>query len=272
MRITGIRYSNDKKVTEHTLNELCSIIASKMERAGFITGTEVLNSSAIKVGLHMSSFRINTSKLGHNARVGKYVSSPKGYKRTDVPTWDQRVEFNNIVNSILDKNGIKATIKSGCFTVRDKVKGAHIESDWENQTPIWMGYHGKSLFGSGEVCAEIMEEAEARDRCNSDRLEAEHKLLTADARRETARAYRERMKLFLLAKRVCLAGFYGQADSKNGTLVTHARFEKILAKLSCWEKRRVKLASISATIASFTSIQEPKDIAKSALRLVEANQ
>ena len=190
MRATGIRFSKAKtkslgysKPSDILLRDLCELIVIRTAKAGFITKASQLTGSAIKIGLHMSSFRVDTAKLGHNARIGRYIDSPKGYKRTDVPTWDQRVEFNNIVNRAFNQYGLVANIKSGCFTVRDKVKGAHNETDWENQTPSHMGYHGVSYNGMGEEMSRIVDEHDARDECNSDELEAVHKEKMSHARR-----------------------------------------------------------------------------------------
>lgn len=194
MRATGIRYNKKHGggiPTERYLEDVCELIVAACERKGFKTDAHRLTGSAIKIGLHMSSFRVITSKLGHNARIGRYVDSPKGYKRTDVPTWDQRVEFNNIVNKLFDKFGLVANIKSGCFTVRDKKKGAHTEDDWDNQTPSWMGYQGASCNGFGEEICRIVTEREAREECDSDRLEAAHRAKVNQEARERRAAAKE---------------------------------------------------------------------------------
>jgi hypothetical protein len=178
MRATGIRWqhpSKDVKLATHQLEDLCRDIVHEATKVGFKTAAHPLTGSAIKIGLHMSSFRIDTTKLGHNARLGRYIKSPKGYKRTDVPTWEQRVEFNDLVNDVFDEYGLVALIKSGCYTVRDKRRGRWNETDWENQTPSWMGYHGEVLNGLGESMARILTEKEAREECGSDRLETAHK-------------------------------------------------------------------------------------------------
>lgn len=259
MRITGIRYKSGSKASEAELKQLCKTAVNKLEVQGFITEAHVLSSSAIKIGLPMRSFRIDVNHIGHNARISQHVSSPKGYKRTDVPTWDQRVAFNDTVNALLDKWEIVALVKSGCFTVRDKLKGAHSESDWENQVPSWMGYHGASVNGMGMEVSRIVDEADARDELDSARLEAEHWEATRPARLEAARESRKRARLFSQASKVIISGFssYDPNFKRNGKRVTHYQFAKLLSKLPTWKARQVKRTSVEATLerAPLTLIQ-----------------
>jgi hypothetical protein len=253
MKATSIRYNSKNgggKLTARMLEELCNAILFQTNKAGFITGANVENGSSISIGLHMSSFRVNTEKLGHNARLGDYIDSPKGYKRTDVPTWDQRVEFNNIVNKCFDKFHLDANIKSGPFTVRDKIKGANDEQDWENQTPEHLGWHGVAMNGMGQVMSEIVPESEARERCDSDRLEAEHKAKMRIELNAKAKERRQLARAFKNAKRVTVAGLsdWPKKNKLNGATMTHKAFEKMCSKLDSWELKRVRKASIEATV------------------------
>ena len=168
------------------LESLCLLLKHELNALGFITDCTVLNSRSIKIGLHMISFRVDTKRLGYNARIGAYVKSPKGYKRTDVPTWDQRVQFNDTVNRVFDQLGLQATIRSGCYTVRNR-DGAMTEQDWHDQSPSWMGSQGE-LYNhyTWEIMSKIVSEAEAREECDSDRLEQEHRA----KRQERARLMR----------------------------------------------------------------------------------
>ena len=250
MKATGIRYKNKQglsKPSERILEDLCEKILWAMERKGFITNAAVLNSTSIKIGLHMSSFRVNTTKLGHNARTNQFIKSPKGYKRTDVPTWDQRVEFNDIVNDLFDSYSLQATIKSGCYTVRSR-QGRRSEHDWHHETP--MSYHFNA-----DADREILPEADMRERCDSDRLEREHREKTKVERLEKAREYRKRIKLFEQAKRVIVAVFYQYRDkpTKNGKQLTHAKFFMLLQNLASWEAKRIRKASIEATLKQVQS-------------------
>jgi hypothetical protein len=174
MKASAIRYNEKNgggKPTERFLDDLCEIIVSETAKAGFITGSHRLTGTAIKIGMHMSSFRINTAKLGYNARVGRTsaygwhgIQCSKGYKRTNVPTWEQREEFNHLVNDIFDRFGLVATIVSGNYTVR--TRSGRVD-DWN--------YGGDRGNGwSGDACHDIVSEKEARESLDSDRLEAEH--------------------------------------------------------------------------------------------------
>ncbi len=133
-------------------------------------------SIGLKIGLHMCSFRINPEVHGYNGRIDRYSKTVAGYKRTAVPTWNQREDFNHLINEVFDTWKLSAVIKSGPYTVRTK-SGA--VTNWN---PIGQGFHGYQ--------SEIMPESEARDCCDSDRLENEARL----KRNETARLKRIQLK------------------------------------------------------------------------------
>jgi hypothetical protein len=238
MKVTGIRTNKGLKLTESELNTLCQTIVTKAAKMGFKTGASIISNGSIKIGLHMQSFRIITSKLGHNARVRRYVDSPKGYKRTNVPTWDQREDFNHLINDILDHWKLSANIKSGPYEVRSKADGRV-----NNWYPI-DGYTGGSP-------KEVLTETEAREQMNSDELEVEHANKMKPIRREKAKIARENRKLFDQAKRVTVDGFYEwntpKSKQKNGKLLSHSQFNSLLLKLPNYEARRVRIASIKAT-------------------------
>lgn len=238
-------------MTQRMVDEYAQLVLHKMTREGFKTNAYALGATSMKIGLHMSSFRVDTALLGHNARVGREnaygwngIKSPKGYKRTDVPTWDQRVLFNDFVNEIFDKHGISATIKSGCFTIRIGTD-AKCESDWFNDS---YGAQGFSSTASDQIVPEI----QARIECDSDRLEAEHKESMKSHRAAVSKARREKLKAFKSSPKVIVSGFYSfgkNTDKRNGTKMTHKAFEKMLLKLkSSYEFKRVKEGSINATV------------------------
>jgi len=159
MRMTKIRNAEGKKLEARQLEALRNELARAIEADHFITGVYVINGTRIDTGLHMKSFTIDTSILPKNARVGGHCSSIKGYKRTNLPTWEQREQHNHTINDVLDKFGVKANVKSGSYEVRDfdtgRVNHWYEDRGWNN--------------------AEVMTETEARECCDSDRLEAEHK-------------------------------------------------------------------------------------------------
>lgn len=251
MRITSIRTKNNSKPESVDMQRLMLLIKARFKRAGFITDITSVSPTALKIGLHMRCFSIDTVKLGSNARLGAYTHSPKGYKRTNLPTWNQRVEFNDIVNACLDKFNYTASVRSGPFTIRDKTR-AQNKNDWQRQKPDHMGPNGEIYNGVGQVCIHIMSESDAREHCDSDRLEREHAALQRPKRLAQAREARIRMKLFRQARKVTIDGFYAGYDKtnpQNGRVVTHAAFEKLLAKQSGYTKRDILKASIAATLA-----------------------
>lgn len=120
MKITAIR-KNGQKLNSDQMNELVKDLDINLFNAGFVTEVRQLNSTSVKVGLYMCSFRINPAKLGYNARANSITLNTvkKGFKRTTIPTWNQREDFNHIINNILDKKKLDARVKSGEFIVRD---------------------------------------------------------------------------------------------------------------------------------------------------------
>lgn len=138
MKVYKIRNARGEKLTEAKLEQLASVIYRKLKAAGFITDVERVGLSGLRIGLHMKCFVVDTDMHGYNARmpyVNRYVGtidttgSVVGFKRTNIPTWDQRVAFNNILNDVLSTYRVSATIKSGPFTVRDGLT-VYTERDW----------------------------------------------------------------------------------------------------------------------------------------------
>lgn len=99
---------------------------------GFITDVYVVNSQSIKIGLWMRTFKLDTTRWDRNPQVNPYQS-----KLTSLPTWDQRVIFNNIVNKVLNKFKISANIKSGPYTIREGMT-CFGEYEWSDQKPQWV--------------------------------------------------------------------------------------------------------------------------------------
>jgi hypothetical protein len=137
MRITKIKDFDGSKIGSDGLEVLQLALTNVFKDAGFITEVSIVNSSSIKIGLWMRCFSVDVQKHGYNAIVYKnnFMNLKKGYKRTTVPTWDQRVEFNNILNKVLDSHHVSANIKSGPFTIR-KGTESMTENDWMHQTPF----------------------------------------------------------------------------------------------------------------------------------------
>lgn len=121
MKATFIK-QNNKRPTQEVLNKLVKTIESKALRLGFRTFARVESLSGIHIGHHRDTFSILPEALGHNVR---YPYQPDGlpWKRTRKPTWDQRVQFNNLINDIFDELKLTARIVSGTFIVRTRENG-----------------------------------------------------------------------------------------------------------------------------------------------------
>lgn len=178
MKITNIRLNN-KKISKNELDHIFYALVFKLKTNGYITEYSVNENGSVKVGMHMKCFVIDTILLGYNARLGRYIKSPKGYIRTNIPTWDQRVEFNNIINKYLDNLNITCTIKSGEFIIRCKTDGAKTEDDWDNQD----NNRNDKYNGMYELCSAIRNEKDTREELDSDRLEQQHKNKKFDQRK-----------------------------------------------------------------------------------------
>lgn len=143
MKLTRMNIKGEK------LGALLETIKAQLEfefnRKGFITDVYVVNSQSIKIGLWMRTFKLDTLKHDRNLQVNPYQS-----KLTSLPNWDQRVTFNNIVNKVLNKWKVSATIKSGPYTIRTGMECFH-EYDWTDQKPMWCwenerkGYYIKAV-------------------------------------------------------------------------------------------------------------------------------
>lgn len=140
MRITNLKTKNGKKLDSNEMNVLLCRVAFQIRKAGFITEVSQNNSSSVRIGLHMKSFTIDTSILGHNARVNEWTLKrcKAGYARTNIPTWTQREEFNHIVNNVLDSLKLTAHIRSGEYTIRT-VRDGRV-NQWEMPETFHNGY------------------------------------------------------------------------------------------------------------------------------------
>lgn len=142
MKVTYMRIQG-KKPTPEQLSFIIADLTREFNDAGFITSVDATSSTGLNIGLGGKCFTVDTGKLGYNALTGFYTmyggfidrGGIKGYTRTAIPTWDQRVKFNDILNKILDAYEVTCNIKSGPFIIRDRENGGYSEDDWESQVP-----------------------------------------------------------------------------------------------------------------------------------------
>lgn len=143
MKVTSIRTHKGKIPSTDTILKLEKSLKNAMTKLGFISDVTLNTRTSIKIGLHMCSFRIDTTKHGHNADYGNCgIRTVKGYRLTSIPTWSQREQFNHMVNDCFDKLKLDAQIKSGAFPIRDKKTGR--VNQWSPTTYAYSG--GNRLF------------------------------------------------------------------------------------------------------------------------------
>jgi hypothetical protein len=134
MKVTKLT-KNNKKLTNNQLNAVARIINNTMRGSlGFLIDVEVLNSS-LKIGYQKCQFKINTTRHGYNTQ-----HSHGRRKLTSLPTWDQRVEFNNALNAIFDSLNLSAKIVSGPFTIRNGLQ-IYGRPDWDTQKPEYITHN-----------------------------------------------------------------------------------------------------------------------------------
>ena len=136
MKVTKIKC---KDGTKFPLDTLCARLEFEFNKAGFVAGTEIKNSQSISIGGHMRQFNIDTKKLGHNADYSQYAQKTckAGFKRCDIPTWDQRVKFNRLINRVFNQFSLVANIKSGLFVVRT-IESGSIHNWFREEYPDWI--------------------------------------------------------------------------------------------------------------------------------------
>lgn len=134
MKITCIRIGKERiKPAQVDLEAIELLLRMRFARAGFITDVFPMSSTSIKVGLRQRSFKLDLTRHDRNLRHNPHMASTL----TDTPTWEQRVQFNTIVNSVLNKLKISANVKSGPFTIR-KGREVFTEGDWYDQKPEYL--------------------------------------------------------------------------------------------------------------------------------------
>jgi hypothetical protein len=139
MKVTYLRNESGNKLNHTEMNMIIERLDYKFNEAGFLTSVYQLNGTSLNISQGGKCFSVDVSKLGHNARLpyvtnqyGTYcgIKYIRGYKKTSLPTWDQRVRFNNILNEVLDFYKVTCNIKSGPFVIRDRKNGSMHECDW----------------------------------------------------------------------------------------------------------------------------------------------
>ena len=137
MKFSNIKDNTGRTLNQNNLNELGQLIVGVLAERGFKTGYKVDDKGKLKIGLHGKSFVIDTEMHGYNSKLNPFRGKPS---KTSLPTWEQRVEYNNTINDIMDKLNLNATIKNSVFIIRDK-NGRKDEAYWQNNQPEFMQHN-----------------------------------------------------------------------------------------------------------------------------------
>lgn len=132
MKLTKLRNKDGEKFSWEELESISRDLQNSIGAAGYESEACQVNSTCIKIGLHKRSFSVVLARHGYNTQHG--MGGAK--RRTNLPSWDQRVDFNNIINSVLDDHQASCNIKSGEYIIRQGTKSFTGE-DWEYQKPEW---------------------------------------------------------------------------------------------------------------------------------------
>ena len=131
MKITKIRIDGKKPTTEQ-LTRIVDQLRNETKAAHFITNVNIVNSSRIDLVLRREHFKIDVLELGYNTLVrfdGKKI-------RTNKPSHNQRKEYNNIVNKVLDDNNVAAVVRSGPVMVRE-YGYTYTNLDWDSNDDVY---------------------------------------------------------------------------------------------------------------------------------------
>lgn len=133
MKLTKIRTNQNEIPSNKILVSIINDINTQFKGKGFITEVSIINKTSIRIGQHMRSFSLDLSIHDRNLQCNPHLVP----KLTNLPTWEQRVVFNNVINNVLNKHNISCNIKSGPFIIR---KGSHsmTENDWLDQRPEYL--------------------------------------------------------------------------------------------------------------------------------------
>lgn len=135
MKLTKIRCSEtNKKLIHNRMKKLAEHLQNRLAYHGYKVFARVTNSSRIDMSYQGCSFRVNDLIHGYNAQYNPFRNTKNGYVRTTLPTWKQRVHFNEIVNTILTTWDISTNVHSGPYTLRLGTEEFN-EENWLEQKP-----------------------------------------------------------------------------------------------------------------------------------------
>lgn len=168
MKLTRIK-KQGQALTEGEMMGLIQTIKTAIKTEGFISEVNKVNSRSLKIGLRMRSFIVDTARRGRNLHKNPFMS-----KLTNLPTWDQRVVYNNAINKALDAHNIDCKVVSGPYIIREGTESM-TEDDWHDQKPDWV-YSNES---KGYIVESVNEKQYLIEKKEKQKLNAAKKRLAA---------------------------------------------------------------------------------------------
>ena len=179
MKITKMRFKKGIPSTDLIL-DIERDLKQRFAKIGFVTNVNTQTRTSIRIGLHMRSFSLDLAKWDRNLQC-----NPHAAKLTNLPTWDQRVLFNNIVNSVLNKYKVSANVKSGPYIIRQG-RDAMTESDWFDQKPEWTRHNeARGYYIESVDEKQYLEDRRIRRNKQSTERRAQANLIAKAERRES---------------------------------------------------------------------------------------
>lgn len=173
MKLTRIK-KQGQALTEGEMMGLIQTIKTAIKTEGFISEVNEVNSRSLKIGLRMRSFNVDTTIHGRNLQ-----KRPYNCKLTNLPTWEQRVVYNNVINKALDMHNIDCKVVSGPYIIRDGTESM-TEADWHDQKPDWV-YSNES---KGYIVVSVDEKQYLIEKKEKQKLNAAKKRLAAKMKTE----------------------------------------------------------------------------------------
>lgn len=150
MKITRIKSLENRELD---IEGIAQGLVTVLNDAGFKCGYNKVTRSGMNISGHRCSFTIDKDILGYNLRKNMSRDSLTGWKRTNTPTWDQRVQFNQIVQRFFDANNLQCKAISGVFIVKD-LEQNYDEYDWQDQKPDYMYQNERNGYNVIKRCNE----------------------------------------------------------------------------------------------------------------------
>lgn len=129
------RQGTGERLSHHDLVALCVSLDRALMERGFVSSATVRNGTCLHISYHRKSFVVDTARVGYNWIRATHTKS--GWKRTAIPTWEQRIRYNQTVNDVLDQWSIQSEVKSGTkrtpggvFLIRTVIGGAKSPASW----------------------------------------------------------------------------------------------------------------------------------------------